>query len=172
MKSRDLEWDRQEGPSHGKAAVRTNHASEGRGEPPLLVGQSGGSAILVRSGPLSRRILSASLQHRPSVHGHLAGVITSGKVGVLTPGFANEDARRSVGIATKSARCVGSLQGRTPNDPVAIRSEAQRDSSEQILVVVMNASPDFSHRWLGRFVLGPGLFVLSPGLFPLEGLAV
>jgi hypothetical protein len=38
---------------------------EGRGEPPLLAGRSGGSAILVRSGPLSRRNRSASWQHRP-----------------------------------------------------------------------------------------------------------
>ena len=53
MKSRHLDWHRENGPFHGKVVVRTNRSSEGQREPPLLAGQSGGSASLIRCGPLS-----------------------------------------------------------------------------------------------------------------------
>src|SRR5271157_2171329 len=45
-------------------------------------------------------------------------------------------------------------------------------ASEQILVVVMDASLGFFILWPGFFILWPGFFILWPGFFILKGLAV
>src|SRR5271157_2365078 len=62
--------------------------------------------------------------------------------------------------------------GANLNNPVAVRSQARPTSSEQILVVVMDASPGFFRGRRGLFILWRGLFILWPVLFILKGLAV
>ena len=50
--------------------------------------------------------------------------------------------------------------GANLNNPVAVRSQARPTSSEQVLVVVMDASPGFFRRGAGLFILWAGLFIL------------
>ncbi len=79
-----------------------------------------------------------------------------------------QDARCSTNISRhspESARSVGDSQEPTTKDPVAVHSNARRNSSEQILVIVVDESPGFSRR-------ATGLFYLVPAFFSLEGLAV
>ena len=132
MKSRHLDWHRQNGPFHGKAVVRTNRASEGRGEPPLLAGQSGGSAILVRMWPAERaqtigHIAALTVSSRSSrrsdcvrqVGGAYAG---PGKRGCPVP-------RRSVGTATNRHDALAIHRGE--HQTIRWRSTAKPDEIRQ-----------------------------------------
>ena len=69
--------------------------------------------------------------------------------------------------------------GANLNNPVAVRSQTRPTSSEQVFVVVMDASPGFFRRrrglfilWRGLFILWRGLFILWRGLFILKGMTV